>query len=146
MKKNRFVIMSAMAAIYLIPLQSRLHADIDSVSILPVQPTDLDVISIITSGTEGSGPVQVTNAVFQADETNLRLDLFLDVGFLQMVTPWTDTQGIGNLSAGSYDLTVRTFIASELDDTYSTSFSVVPEPTSLAILTIGSFLVHFRRR
>jgi hypothetical protein len=116
------------------------NATITDVSIVPSLPTPLDVISIDISGVESTGPVFITDTDFRQDGTLLELDIFLDVGFAAVVTPWSHTENIGTLSAGLYDLTVRTVEDSVVSDTYSTSFEVVPEPATLILLALGSLI------
>ena len=119
-----------------------------SVDILPEAPTIHDSIDIISSAIAGSGPVAVENTLFQYDGTNLTLDLYLNVGMFTVMTPWSYTETIGTLPAGTYDLTVTAyydysgFIDSE---DYFTSFEVViPEPASLLLLAFGGVLIRRR--
>jgi hypothetical protein len=59
-----------------------------------------------------------------------------------VITPWSHTENIGNLSAGSYNLTVRTIEGIDVTDTYITSFEVVPEPASFALFGLGLLIVR----
>jgi len=119
---------------------------ISDVSIVPSLPTSLDVICIDVSGVESTGAVFVTDTDLRKDGTLLELDIFLDVGVFQVVTPWSHSENIGTLSAGLYDLTVRTLEDSLVTDTYSTSFGVVPEPATILLLGIGAISIRRANR
>jgi hypothetical protein len=114
-------------------------ASITDVNILPSLPTPLDAISIVTFGIESSGPVFVTDSVFRSEDSSLNLDIYLDVGFASVITPWSHIENIGTLPIGFYGLTVRTWEESIETDTYSTSFEVVPEPVTILLLATGIF-------
>ena len=122
-------IVKIIAFIVVVTLASA-DATITDVSIVPSLPTPLDVISIDTSGVEGTGAVFVTDTDFRQNGTLLELDIFLDVGVYAVVTPWSHTEDIGTLNAGAYSLTVRAFdnYSGTLQDTYTVDFTVVPEP------------------
>ncbi len=101
-----------------------------SVVIKPETLTIYDSIEIISTGVRGSGPVTVENTFFQIDEAALTLDIFLNVGFLTVVSPWHYTENIGTLPAGVYDLTVTAYADYGPPETFFTSLNVVvPEPT-----------------
>ena len=101
-----------------------------SVVIQPETPTIYDSIEIISTGVRGSGPVTVENTFFQIDEAALTLDIFLNVGFLTVVSPWHYTENIGTLPAGVYDLTVTAYADYGPPETCFTSLNVVvPKPT-----------------
>ncbi|MGB8226316.1 MAG: PEP-CTERM sorting domain-containing protein [Sedimentisphaerales bacterium] len=130
-------------AILLLPVCA--DATITDVNIIPSTPTLLDPITILVSGREGCGPVQIINTDFLVNDNTLLLDISLRVGFLTVVTPWSHSEEIGTLSQGLYNINVRTLQEGIITSTYSTSFEVTPEPaTSTLLLTAGVFL--FRRR
>jgi hypothetical protein len=85
------------------------EAVIGYVDIIPGEPTINDEISIFVSGGEPYGPVDITDSIFNINGKSLGLDLYLDVGFLTVVTPWTHSEEIGFFPAGTYNLTVNTF-------------------------------------
>jgi len=123
-------------------------AVIDEVYITPEIPSTKDTITIFVSGIQGSGPVEINNTELFIDEYSLELDIFLTVGFLTWVTPWDYSEGIGTLSAGTYNLLVKTDqpTMSGLEDTYSITFEVIPEPTTLLFLSVGLLgLIHRKR-
>jgi hypothetical protein len=95
----------------------------------PNQPTNSDSITIVVSGVKGKGPVSITDSNFQINGTSLELDIFLHVGFLTAITPWSHSEIIGSLPAGSYDLIVNAHYSgsSTGTETYSTSFMVMIE-------------------
>lgn len=124
---------------------SSASAGITDVHIFPAEPTVSDAISIITGGIESQGPVEVGSTEFSVEDYSLQLDLYLNVGFLHMVTSWSYPYDIGPLSVGQYDLTVRTFEMSEITDIFSTEFEVVPEPMALLVLALGGLTIIRKR-
>ncbi len=132
MKKKLILLIVLLGVVY--PAQ----AIITDVSVLPGNPIDIDLISIFVSGEE-SGDIYVDSSYFQIDGSSLSLDIYLESGFLPVVTPWSHSEDIGTLSVGIYGLTVNTFIDSNpvYDDTFNTSFEVVPEPTTFLLISAG---------
>jgi len=114
------------------------HATITDVNILPSIPAVTDPITILVSGIEGSR-VQITTTDFSVNDYSLVLDIYLDIGVNPVVLPWTHSEDIGILPAGIYNLDVYTFfpLLPPLNDNYSTSFEVVPEPGTLILLATG---------
>lgn len=106
----------------------------------PETPTIYDPISILSNATAGSGPVEVEQSLFQVNGSHLSLNLDVKVGMLQVVTPWSYTENIGTLPAGSYDLAVTAdyyFAGWTNSEEYYTSFEVIPEPASILLLLAG---------
>jgi hypothetical protein len=122
------------------------EATITDVHILPEEPTIYDVITIVTSGVEGSGAVLIDSSNFDRVGTSLQLDIFLDVGVFQVITPWSHSEDIGTLPVGLYELTVQTLEQGVVTDTYSTSFEVVPEPTTILLLGLGVIGIRISKR
>jgi hypothetical protein len=56
------------------------NADITYVNIVPIIPTNVDQISIITYGIEGSGGVDITSTDFIQNGFLLELNIYLDLG------------------------------------------------------------------
>ena len=117
---------------------------ITDVSIEPVVPTTSDPIEIFVSGTEMYGGVTVTDSVFTLQDTSIGLDLYLSVGLLTVVTNWSYSESIDPLSAGTFDLLVRTFEDEEVTITYPITFEVIPEPATFLLLAAGT--IGFRLR
>jgi len=121
-----------------------------SVEIRPEIPTIYDPIDILSSGVAGSGPVDVENTLFQIDGTNLTWDIYLNVGFLTVITPWSHTENIGTLPVGTYDLAVTAYYdygGFTSSEEFFTSFEVVvPEPASILLLGCGGIFLRRRRR
>jgi hypothetical protein len=94
----------------------------------PNQPTDIEVITIVVSGVEGSGPVLITDSDFQVKGNSLELNIFLLVGYYGMITQWSHSDIIGSLPADEYNLTVNAYYSGAYTgtDTYLISFTVVP--------------------
>ena len=115
-----------------------------NVVIQPETPTIYDSIEIISTGVRGGGPITVENTFFQIDEAALTLDIFLNEGFLTVVSPWHYTENIGSLPAGVYDLTVTAYDDYGPETSFTSFEVVVPEPTTLSFLMLGSILVWGR--
>lgn len=125
-----------------------LKAEITDVYIIPDFPTVIDDIVIFVDGIESNGPVEIFNTEFIQAEYDLNYNLFLTVGFLTQITPWDYSENIGSFSPGIYELSVNTYVTShpEYNDTYSFSFEVVPEPTSLLFLITGYAFMLRRKK
>jgi len=121
-------------------------AEITDVFIFPEEPMVIDPITIFVSGVESGGPVTIDNSDFQIDGTSLTLDIYMDIGLLTVVTPWSHSEDIGLLGAGIYELTANTIFEQVplFNDSYYTTFEVTPEPTTLLLLGFGA--VVFRKR
>ena len=140
-KKRAIRIMAAVLVCWIFVYMADLaEGTITDVSIIPEQPTLEDAITILTSGVEGAGGVSIIDSVFQMAGTSLELDIFINVGLFDELTPWSHSEIIGTLPANSYDLTVTldAYYGSHTEiDTYSTSFTVVPEPATVFLLAMG---------
>jgi hypothetical protein len=135
---KRFLALTVFMVILICPVKA-VKGSITDVYTEPLEPTDIEVITIVVSGLEGSGAVVITDSNFQREDSSLGLDIFITLGYYGVITPWSHSEVIGMLPANDYDLTVSThYIGAYVGtDIYSTSFTVVPEPATLLLLTMG---------
>ncbi|MHC5061884.1 MAG: PEP-CTERM sorting domain-containing protein [Planctomycetota bacterium] len=133
------ILLTAVVLILVSPLVS---AEITDVFISPQEPIEIDPITIITSGVENSGAVVIESSSFMIDGTSLELDIYLEVGSYTVMTPWQHSEDIGTLLMGTYDLTVNTIneLEPEFNDTYYTSFEVIPEPATILLFGLGGLI------
>lgn len=117
------------------------EAIISDVEISPPVPTVTDAINIFVNGVEGTSPVSVDTSELIISDHSLTVNIYLNVGFFTVPAPWSHEESVGTLPIGLYDLTVNTYENSIFDDTYSTNFQVVPEPTAIMLLAIGAFKI-----
>jgi len=123
----------------------------------PNQPTNMDSITIVVSGSGSSAPAWIDGSDFRMEGTSVELDIFIRLGFLGIPSSWSYSEVIGSLPANSYDLTVRVYTYSSrydeyfLTDTHSTSFMVIIEadveiePKTLNLASGGKWLnCHIR--
>ena len=120
------------------------HASITNVEILPETLTVNDSLNIVVSGVAHSS-IYVSDSLLTIDEASVELDIYLQEGMLPVVTQWSHTEDIGVLPAGTYNLIVNTSIdrTPAFNDTFTTSFTVVPEPASIFLFC--SVLVILKR-
>jgi len=149
-KKRAIRIMAAVMVCWIFVYMADLaEGTITDVSITPQQPMLEDAITIVTFGVESYGGVEIIDSDFQMEGTSLELDIFINVGLLDELTPWSHSEIIGTLPANSYDLTVTldAYYGSHTEiDTYSTSFTVVPEPATVLLLVMGTVWVRAKHR
>jgi hypothetical protein len=130
---------------------------IQSVSLDPAAPTDTDSIDLtVLGGLAYLRAVDDPSVSLDTTPSSVQLDLVYDLDHLMMIDEFSHTEPIpGTLSAGDYDLTVRLFTTMdsqppELADTFDSSFTVTPEPTTLWLLAMGAAMlgppVYARRR
>ena len=93
-----------------------------------------------------TGPVRIDNSVFSVVGNNVDLDILIERGFLQMVTPWTHEEHIGVLPLGWYNLTVQVTDNFGDSSTHFSTFQVVPEPIGALLIGVGCLLVRRIRR
>ena len=117
---------------------------IDDVNVIPEQPLEIDIITFNIFGTAGGSPSLVAYDEFSQDGTSLQLDLYVDVGFIPMISDWTYSKDISPLSAETYTLEVRAFdnYSGTLQDTYAVDFTVVPEPATFVLFGLGLLIVR----
>jgi len=143
-RKSMVVLFVICGVIFLGPVC--VYGEITDVSIDPVVPTTSDPIAIFVSGTEGYGGVTITDSVFTLQDMSLYLDLYLNVGPMAVVTDWSYSESIDPLSAGIFDLLVRTFEDEEVTSTYPITFEVIPEPTSILLLIVGMIGLRVKQK
>jgi PEP-CTERM motif len=144
---------------------------LESLSVAPPAPTTAD--SVIASV---GGMVNVWDTTnFRTEWKREGTDIFVDVlddfvpappEFVPQMVPYTEQAALGNLPAGTYDLTARLFalhrqlpgessfpdpwtfpaIHDGLVGTLATTFTVVPEPSSLVLAMAGALLLFRRSR
>ena len=119
-------------------------ASITDVEILPETLTIYDSLNILVSGVENFS-INISDSLLTVDNTSIELDIYLQEGMLPVVTQWSHSEELGLLSIGIYDLTVNTIneMEPDFDDTYYTSFEVIPEPTTALLL--GSAFIILRK-
>ena len=118
---------------------------IDSVNVIPWQPLETDIITFDIAGGASASTSQVEYDQFTQNGTSLQLDLYVDMGDVPMISDWTYSKNISPLSAGTYTLEVRGFdyLLGTLQSTYpAVEFTVVPEPTTIALLGLGLLIVR----
>jgi hypothetical protein len=120
-------------------------AGIDKVTIMPPIPRDVDPITVEVSGVMSSGPVTFLGSEFSRTGSDLRLDVFLDIGMLDVMTPWSHADSIGTLNAGDYDLTAWAIFNKAIRGVGQVHFTVVPEPSISALLTVVGLSLLRRR-
>jgi len=112
----------------------------------PAAPTTADPIAFLTSGVGSSGPVEVESWMYSRTGNELKLELRLSLGLLDVMTPWEHRAEIGLLPAGWYDLTTTALGNGELAATAETRFQVVPEPGLAGVVAVGVLGLWRRRR
>ena len=121
-------IITILAGLLFVYITDSARAVINDVQITPDEPTTEDIIAVVTFGTESSRPVKVIDTDVDITDSEIGVDLTLELGPFFEVTEWSYSVDIGRLSAGTYDLTVRTIVNSVLTDTYFKTFQVMPAP------------------
>jgi len=117
---------------------------ISSVNVVPIQPTNIDLITFYITGGASTSPSYVEYDLFSQNGTSLRLDLYVDTGFLTAISNWDYSKQIQPLPLGAYSIEINAFdnFYGTLQDTHNVNFTVTPEPTTIAIF--GFALPFFR--
>ena len=129
------------------PIPGAKGGGITDVYIIPEEPLPDEIITIYASGYASSAGPQVDYTEFSATGTSLSLDMFFLWGILPVVTSWSYSEEILPLAPGDYTLTLQSFgppyapYYGRLEDTYITSFTVVPEPATVVLLGMGGVLL-----
>ncbi len=133
------------------PLKTAKGILIEDVHTDPIEPKDVDIITIVVSGIGGT-PTWIDDSDFRIEDTSLELDIFLRFGPYGAISPWSHSEIIGTLPANYYDLAVSAYVYNDLTEiyefreTYSTGFTVVPEPATLLLLTMGAVWIRAGKR
>ena len=109
--------------------------NITDVNIIPDEPNEEDIITIVVSGSASQSSSIFEYSNFSKVGTSLHLDLFIDLGIADTPSTWSHAEEIGTLPPGTYTLTTRTFYfpTGDLKDTRITEFTVLPELISAEI-------------
>jgi len=129
------------------------EVSIYDVQIIPEHPMQNDVIEIKVLGMFSHIGPSLDESIYTPFNKQLQLDLFFtDHAGPTIPEPWTHVEEIGTLVLGNYDLTVEAYCRSSpefdyvLKDTIYSDFTVVPEPTSILILTLGALFIRYRSK
>ena len=112
-----------------------------TVYIEPAIPTKNHDITVFVSGLSGYGGVRDFSSSFLRNGYDLRLNIYYKTGMLPVVTRWYYSTSIGQLPEGTYDLLVK----GGMHDGHL-QFTVVPEPTSIILLSLGVAGLYRRRK
>lgn len=117
---------------------------VESVDIIPLQPTETDIITFDISGWAYQKPSWVEYDDYSQDGLSLQLDLYVDTGTSDAFSEWTYSKQISALPANTYTLELNAidYDGSVLRDTYLFEFTVVPEPASIAFLGLGFYILR----
>ena len=110
--------------------------------VTPVQPSDIDPVTLDISGGASSSPSYIVSSVLQQNHDHLILDLTVDMGILGALSWWAYSEQIGTFTPGDYVVTVnvfypRAFPGEELQDTQVIGFGVIPEPGTVVSFGLG---------
>jgi len=151
--KKKILMIFAVLLIFVCQVSAKTF-DILNVDVVPSQPLDTDLITFNISGWAAHAPSFVDYEVYSPNGTSLRLDLYLDVWGLDAESNWTYSKQIQPLVQGIYSLEVNAFDNwtgnpwyGTLQDTYTVNFTVVPEPATIALFSLGlPFSAFFAKR
>jgi hypothetical protein len=120
---------------------------ISDVSVFPESPNISDFVIAQVSGDQWQTNNIIEQTIFSQNGNILTLDMYWTkegYGF-PVVLPYTYQEEIGMFSPGEYVLNVNSFFWGNTDFG-STSFTVVPEPGTLLLLSFGSLALLRKRR
>ena len=122
--------------------------NITDVNIIPDEPNEEDIITIVVSGSASQSSSIFEYSNFSKVGTSLHLDLFIDLGIADTPSTWSHAEEIGTLPPGTYTLTTRTFYfpTGDLKDTHITEFTVVPAPPIEAVLEIEPHTLNLQSK
>ena len=119
-----------------------------TVDIFPQEPLETDIITFDIAGQASRISGHVEYDQFAQDGTSLQLDLYVDMGDIMVISDWTYSKDISPLSAETYTLKVQAFDyqLGTLQDTYTVDFTVVPEPATIFMLSVGALAIFRKNR
>jgi hypothetical protein len=155
---NRTVVAAALACSLLSAAPGFAQVSLDTLGIAPLNPTIADSIVATAGGLVNVSDIPAFRLEWKREANDILMDVLHDyvgAGAPPQMLPYTQQAMLGNLPAGSYSLTARLlssfrdFPGPTYEDpwnfpptdirivsTLSTTFTVVPEP-STAVLMIG---------
>ena len=155
---NISLVLKFIAVVVIVSGLAAVSADVvtvDGINIEPDGPTDIDLVEITTHGWIGYALyIDFLYSDSYISETSIDLDFYFydsnPYGIkLPVAVEWDSTVNIGTLSAGAYDVSSKAWVIEDLicpeprlADTYSTSFTVVPEPAMLLLLGLGTVILR----
>lgn len=152
-KMKRTIILALLVYLSAASLGSVVITDI---TVTPQNPTIVDNIFVSVDGGIGYiDDIEMTGHNFQIDGATIYFDIyFLDSSqggiSLPITGDWNVTEPIGLLQANTYSVVSRAWLADiespvyDLKDSYSTDFTVIPEPMTLSLLALGGLLIRKR--
>ncbi len=119
---------------------------ISSVTVFPESPFPSAIVTVRVDGDLWATNVFIEQTNFSQTDNILTLDMywgFEGIG-LPVVLPYTYWEPIGMFANGEYILNVNSFFWGNYDFG-TTSFTVIPEPTTLLLLGLGAVMVRRKR-
>jgi hypothetical protein len=139
-----------------------------TVDVAPPTPTITDNIIASAGGMVNVSDIPTFRTEWKRDANDILMDVlhdFVGAGAPPQMLPYTQQAVVGNLPTGTYNLTARLFSSfrafpgptyaepwtfppadSRIVATRSTTFTVVPEPSSFALAMAGGLLLLRRHR
>ena len=119
---------------------------ISSVGVFPEPAFPSDILTVGVAGDLWATNHIVENTNFSQTDNILTLDMYWGIeGFgMPVVLPYTYWEPIGVFSSGDYILNVNSYFWGNYDFG-TTSFTVIPEPTTLLLLGLGAVMVRRKR-
>ncbi len=110
---------------------SNAQNNIDSLKIIPDNPTTVDSIKVICYSTFGSGGIFLTSSNINMNGPSIDIQTYYFVGGFAVITYVIDTIFIGNLSAGTYELVYEILDSSGTSFDLDTTDFIVSQTTTI---------------